>query len=324
MKKKNISIILSFWLGACSFVFGAPKLVCIEPVHDFGNVKNTQTINYSFVIQNAGDKPLLISKVKGCCGASVSAKDKMLHPGMSTEIKVRASLRGKQGELTKKITIESNDPDYPSYECRLTGVAIAELYTDPATVDFGRIEPGKSVEQNINVLSLSNIQFQVSHVVSTSGYFVAEYVPPSGGAAPQIKVRTVENLPAGSSRSRLHIYTDHPDYPVLDVSIYAYVGEDLYVFPKELRLKQENFSSSKRLMRFFFVRSAAKKPFKVLSAEIPGVAVPFKISDMGEKGFRISLMTDKADPSWEGKTLQITIEQDGQQKQIIVPVKIGS
>ncbi len=74
-------------------------------------------------------------------------------------------------------------------------------------------------------------------------------------------------------------------------------------------------------MKSVLVRSASKQPFTVLKAEISGANVPVKISRMGESGTRITWVSNKIDTSWDGRKLDITVEQGGKQRLLEAPIR---
>lgn len=126
------------WWSALLFVItaeylavAAPRIQCDAPDFDFGKLDNSETINHSFIIKNIGNEPLQIINVKACCGAAALAKDSVVAPGLSTEIRVKGSLYGRQGQQLRTVTLYSNDPDHPQFECHLTGLAVAIAEKNP-------------------------------------------------------------------------------------------------------------------------------------------------------------------------------------------------
>ncbi len=321
MKKTIIITVLSVVQG---LVVAAPRLQCDQPVFDFGKVPNTETVDHSFQIRNKGDSPLVITKVKGCCGAVALAKERTIYPGQSTEIKVKASLLGRRGSQVKKITLESNDPVAPVVELRLTGTAVSAVYTNPSRIDFGRVAPGGRVSQMVEVLAELKVPVKLIRTESTEIRFRVEKLPPSLEGHPRVRVVFKANSIPGPAKGFIRLHTNHPDYAMLSLPVFAHIGGDISVLPAEIILKPEEIASTKPVMKIVFVRSFTKNPFRVLKAEIPTADISVKISSLGEKGYRVSWMSPKVDASWVGKKLMITVEQDGRQTILNVPIKAGS
>ena len=69
---------LLFWVTG---VFGvhaseevlAPKIVCDEPVYDFGEIANHNVVEHEYVIRNAGTLSLEIRSVRASCGCTAAS-----------------------------------------------------------------------------------------------------------------------------------------------------------------------------------------------------------------------------------------------------------
>lgn len=316
------SICLFLWLSLSFPAAAVSRIQCEQPAFDFGKLNNSETINHSFVIRNTGDEPLRITNVKACCGAAAIARDSIVQPGMSTEIRVKSALLGRQGNQTRTVTIYSNDPDHPQLECRLTGVAVAAVYMEPGLVNFGLIVSGKNNSQTVKVVTEDGTSVKILRAISATGNFVAEILPADKSGAARVRVSASGSLPDGNIVDRLEIETDHPQYSHLTLPVLAYTKSDLTFSPQEIQITQAEISSAQPVMKSVLISSASKQPFTVLKAEIPGVNAPVKISPMGSQGARITWVGSKVDASWNRKKLAISVEQDGEQKVLEVPVRV--
>ena len=92
----------------------ATRLDFDTKMHDYGNVKEGETVKYSFKFHNKGKKDLKIYQVKSTCGCTApDPKKTELKPGESSEIEVTFYSAGKHGRETRDITVFSNDPMNP-------------------------------------------------------------------------------------------------------------------------------------------------------------------------------------------------------------------
>ncbi|MCX6350658.1 MAG: DUF1573 domain-containing protein [Bacteroidetes bacterium] len=98
----------------------APKIEFTEKVHDFGDVKEGETVHTAFKFTNKGKNELEVYKVKTTCGCTVAEliKRKFKH-GESDEIKIDFNSSGKHGHDSKSITIYTNDPDNSELELKI-------------------------------------------------------------------------------------------------------------------------------------------------------------------------------------------------------------
>ena len=70
MLEKILTIILS--IAVSVVVLAAPQLALDSPFVDFGEVVANAALVREVRVGNAGDAPLMVSRVKACCGAKAS------------------------------------------------------------------------------------------------------------------------------------------------------------------------------------------------------------------------------------------------------------
>ena len=87
----------------------APKLTFEKEVHDFGQIQQGDTVNYTFKFTNTGKTPLIITNAKAGCGCTVPDWPKEpIPPGESSQIEVEFTSKTQKGRQTKTVTITSN------------------------------------------------------------------------------------------------------------------------------------------------------------------------------------------------------------------------
>jgi len=93
----------------------APRLKFENPVHDFGSIKQGESVTTDFVFTNTGKSELNIRQTRASCGCTVSVPEKStLQPGESSAIKVTFNSAGRRGIQQKSISVFSNDPANPT------------------------------------------------------------------------------------------------------------------------------------------------------------------------------------------------------------------
>lgn len=87
-----------------------PIITFAEKIFDFGQINQGDIVEHTFVFENTGNAPLIISNAKGSCGCTVPkyARETAIAPGESSEMVVRFNSRGKSGVQSKTVTIYSN------------------------------------------------------------------------------------------------------------------------------------------------------------------------------------------------------------------------
>ncbi|AHM63492.1 hypothetical protein D770_26245 [Flammeovirgaceae bacterium 311] len=93
----------------------APRLQVDRSTHEWGNVRQGNTVETEFVLTNNGHSELIIRDTKANCGCTVSTPEKTtLLPGESAPMKVSFNTEGRKGTQYKTVTIFSNDPTAPT------------------------------------------------------------------------------------------------------------------------------------------------------------------------------------------------------------------
>lgn len=105
-----LSVIVTLAVGGGA-AMADPRVVLQPPAWDFGQVWQDEQQETTLVVRNEGDAELVISEVRTTCGCTVAQPErKNVPPGQSTTVKVRFDTHGKQGEVTSKVILLTNDP----------------------------------------------------------------------------------------------------------------------------------------------------------------------------------------------------------------------
>ena len=80
-----------------------------EDVYNFGDIHQGDVVEHTFVFENSGDEPLIITNVKVTCGCTATdwSRDP-IPPGEQSRLTVKFNSTGKMGQQNKVITIVSN------------------------------------------------------------------------------------------------------------------------------------------------------------------------------------------------------------------------
>ncbi|MBO9700848.1 MAG: DUF1573 domain-containing protein [Sporocytophaga sp.] len=86
-----------------------------EKSFEFGDIVQGDSVKHVFKFINTGNAPLMLREVLTTCGCTVPkfSKDPVM-PGKEGEILVKFNSEGKEGRLTKVITILSNATNNPA------------------------------------------------------------------------------------------------------------------------------------------------------------------------------------------------------------------
>lgn len=105
----------------------APVLALDKEIHDYGKLKQAETVLANFVISNAGKTNLNIRTVKTNCNCAVAKlESNEIAPGESTNLGIEFNSTGRRGNQYKSITIFSNDPKNSTKRLVIKAVVEAE------------------------------------------------------------------------------------------------------------------------------------------------------------------------------------------------------
>jgi hypothetical protein len=87
----------------------------IDSVHDFGQVKEGEIVEFNFRFKNTGTKPLVVANVAASCGCTIPEKpEQPIRPGEIGFIKAKFDTDKRPGDAMKTVTVTSNaQPSFP-------------------------------------------------------------------------------------------------------------------------------------------------------------------------------------------------------------------
>jgi len=87
----------------------SPKMVFDDTLHDFGRMKEGESVQYDFHFTNKGKRDLLITEAKGSCGCTVPSFPKEpVRSGQDGIIQVTFNSAGKKGYNEKSVMVITN------------------------------------------------------------------------------------------------------------------------------------------------------------------------------------------------------------------------
>jgi hypothetical protein len=205
----------------------APKIVCDEPIFDFGEMNNTEFVEHDYPIRNEGQLSLEIKDVHASCGCTaVKPSQDVVPPGGEASIRARLDLHGRTGMQMKTITVNSNDPNTPSLVLQLKGTAVAALRAEPSSLFFGRVEPGAVRSRTFAVISGRGPIQIVSSRTDNPGLILTPVAAEAGadGTSQRFELALDAALPEGNVSGNVFVKTDLADQPEIAIPVAAYVA----------------------------------------------------------------------------------------------------
>ncbi|BCA78974.1 DUF1573 domain-containing protein [Desulfuromonas sp. AOP6] len=120
-----------------------PRLLAESTDFRFGEIYQGQQLEHSFRLENTGDGPLLVEKIRSSCGCTAALlSDYQIQPGQSAQLRVTFDSTRFRGPVVKTVYVYTNDPRHRVAQFYLRGQVTPELVLEPTRVDLGALESG--------------------------------------------------------------------------------------------------------------------------------------------------------------------------------------
>lgn len=184
-----------------------PDIHCEELVYGFDDVAMGEEIRHNFRITNRGSKPLKVSQVAttcGCAAAMVNKSEELanhlveaarknaaqgaendkklkeqagaggtLLPGESAYVSAFVNTAQKQGFLSFRVRIKSNDPEEPECVISLQGNVLRVIEVDPVSLWFRDVHSDSGAKRYIWIRHYQGKPLDLTEFASTSKDFTA-------------------------------------------------------------------------------------------------------------------------------------------------------
>jgi mono/diheme cytochrome c family protein len=122
-------LLLTGW-GANALAETGPRIELDHRDHHFGKVTQGKVVIHQFPFKNVGDADLVIDDVSTPCGCTAVLPDKStLKPGESSYIEVNYDSSARSGEVTRVITLLSNDAVEPELTLEVTATVDSSMHS---------------------------------------------------------------------------------------------------------------------------------------------------------------------------------------------------
>ncbi|MHC4893473.1 MAG: DUF1573 domain-containing protein [Planctomycetota bacterium] len=138
-----------------------------EDAHDFGELMQGAVVDHTFVLESAGDQPLIINSVKASCGCTVAVTERIgadgnttpyaygdeIAPGDQLRVTARLNTDGKKNRTQSTLTVISNDTAGQTV-LRLSAQVQPFLELAPnAYINFGKLFSNETKTESLRISS---------------------------------------------------------------------------------------------------------------------------------------------------------------------------
>lgn len=214
-----------------------PKIVFATPVYDFGQIKSGESVKYTFVFTNAGNRLLEVSGVQPACGCTAAGEwTRQVEPNQTGSIPIQFNSAGFGGNVGKTITVTCNDSNQPTVTLQIKGNVWKAIDVTPPYAMFNLHTEAPSETKPVRIVSNEETPLTLSAPESSNPAFVAELTTNQPGKEFQLLVKTVPPLAAGTVQGQITLKTSSTNMAVINVTAYATVQPALTVAPAQITL----------------------------------------------------------------------------------------
>jgi hypothetical protein len=201
-----------------------PKLEIVGgDTHDWKDVTPKDSpLNAKIKIKNTGESMLIVSEVRPACGCTTApiSKDSLM-PGEEATLDVSLRIQDKTQNVSKTITISSNDPQSPKKILYLKANVIVPLEWIPRNwFSFSDMKVGYESVATLTLKNNSTIPVKLQDYSVTPENVntnISRGKVLNPGEEIQVTLR-VKPTAAGNFNTNLTIKTNHPDFPELKIT----------------------------------------------------------------------------------------------------------
>ena len=264
-----------------------PKISFEKQVYEFGKIYVGDLVNYKFKFQNAGKGELIINSVKTSCGctAALVSKDKLLSNECG-EIDVKFNPGKFVGKVSKTVTVNSNDPETPTYKLTISGDIIEEVVVNPRRINFGTSRKGDSVTKTLEIKTLPGLNIQVTKVESPSPYITIskDKDGADGSCVYQITFNKYDYI--GNYSGIVFVYTTGARQERVDVSFSGDAIGDLTFYPEVVSFG--NIKKNLEAKRTVII-NLVNSDVKIEKVEANPDFIKHALSDLNKKSKRLEV-----------------------------------
>lgn len=212
-----------------------PDIYFEGPDYNFGEIFMGDKVEHIFRFKNLGKGKLEIDKIQSSCGctaAIISSKD--LSYEERGEVKVTFNSQSYSGDVTKKVTVYSNDPDTPDYKLTISGKVMEEVVVTPKQLDFSQIPYGVDEVKEISVRSATDLKLKIENVSSTNPDLAVSFKENVDKDGYIVSVLVKNNKKYGRIDGKIFIYTNSKHQEKIIVPFHGEIIGDLSVYPPRI------------------------------------------------------------------------------------------
>ena len=135
--------------------------------------------------------------------------------------------QGFRGEVQKRVTFASNDPNHSALSFSLRGKVKAELFSQPERIHWGRVKKGTELHAEITIINHSAKSIRLQQPQITTDGIAAELSTLTIASGEQAHLKVSAQIPGEKNRlaGYIMINSDFPLRPQLRIPVSARLSQ---------------------------------------------------------------------------------------------------
>jgi hypothetical protein len=215
-----------------------PRMTFDSNEYHFGKVISGELVKHVFIVSNAGDQTLEITKVApGCHCTTAGDWTHQIAPGKTGEIPIQFDSGAFRGEVQKTIMVTSNDKLAPNQTIVLRGTVWKAIEVSPqfAYINVMPDAPSNSTAV-VRITTQTDEPVTLSEPTSANGSFKAALQTITPGKEFTVTITAVPPFAIGSTAGTISIKTSMAKMPVINITAIAMMQAAVAVTPSQIVL----------------------------------------------------------------------------------------
>jgi hypothetical protein len=212
--------------------------------YHFGRVAVGTLVKHVFIVSNAGDQTLVITRVTPGCHCTTAggdwSKPHQIEPGKTEGIPIQFDSGSFRGDVNKTITVASNDKLAPNQTLILRGTVWKVFDVTPQLAHITIMPDAPSNwTAVVHITNQSDEPATLSNPTSDNGLFKAELKTIKPGKEFDVVFTAVPPLATGDHTGTISVKTSLTNMPVINITVVATVQPAVGVTPPQITLSPQ-------------------------------------------------------------------------------------
>ena len=213
-----------------------PRMTFATNEYHFGRIMGGEQVKYTFIVSNTGDQTLFISNVApGCHCTTAGEWSKQIEPAQTGKIPLQFDSGSFRGDVTKTITVTSNDKLAPIQTLRLIGTIWKAIEINPQFANINVMPDAPSNSTTVvHLINQTDKPVTLSNPTCANDSFKAELKTIIPGKEFDVTITAVP--PYTPASTTVSVHTSMTNMPVIYVTAIAIVPQALDIVPTQIML----------------------------------------------------------------------------------------